>query len=338
MSLQRYSLESVGFEFVSQSESSKRCVQWRDLVDKSPTLLYEEGKPYVTLELEARIEGNCPLKFANGQALDFVEGKGAIKIFRFRVTPPSVAFVVSGPGFTDQLIFEALVSKPKEVGFFRFFEGAQTQFDLGYGQFKTNNKTVGAGIPKSVGVVPIMSGLITVPFPWYSKVQVGFSLSQNLTNLMKNDTLDFQISEFAVDARYLWRRARDMLSFVTEIRGRNWYQLSSTKIFVVRSSPGLGLGFDYDGWFGTSKWGYSVISRYGFRSAAGASSQGELRAGASVNYKISKKWALGLGYKWSHLGIDFSNSPSQGALGKLAEQSQMFNVSLLLLPSIGEAK
>lgn len=333
MSLQRYYIESVGFEYVSQSENAKRCVQWRDLVDKSPTLEYENGEPYVMLELEARVEGQCPLKFANGRSLDFVAGQGAVKIFRFRVTPPSTAFVVSGPGFTDQLIFEALVSRPTESSYFKFFEGSQTRFDLGYGIFKTNNAGVAENL-RSTGMLPVVSGLITVPLPWSPRLQVGFSLSQNLSNFVAKEEVALQFSEFALDTRYLIGGPRHTFSLVGEVRGRNWYQLKEPKGFVVRSSPGFGLGLDYDGWVGDSKWGYSLTSRYGFRATADASSRGEIRAGGSIHYKMAPKWAIGVGYRWTSLAVDFRQSATQSAYGQLDEQSQIFNLTLHLLPTI----
>ncbi len=336
LSIQRYYLESVGFEYVSQKASAKRCVQWRDLVDKNPVIEYEAGKPYVMLELEARVEGNCPLTFANGQSLNFSAGEGSIKVFRFKVSPPSVTFLISGPGFSDQLFFEALASQPDQVGFFNFFENAQTRFDLGYGTFSTSNNQIPAG-QRSSNVFPIMSGLITVPFPWYRRVQFGFSLSQNLSNVYPDKDIQFQFSEFAFDTRYVFGIKNNSLSLVGEVRGRNWYQLGDMRPFVVRSSPGVGFGMDYDAWLGTTKWGYTISSRYGFRSAADAKSLGELRAGFSVNYKFSHKWALGMGYRWTRLGVDFSESSNQPGLGKLYEQSHLINISLILISNRGGA-
>lgn len=339
MSLQRYYLESVGFEYQSQGETTKRCVQWRDLVDKNPIVQMEDGKPYVILELEARVEGNCPLKFANGQALNFVADKGAIKVFRFKVSPPSVAYSISGPGFSDQLIFEALVSQPEEVGFFKFLENSQTRFSVGYGTFKTNHD-IGDDALSTSKIFPIMAGQITVPFPWYSRLHLGFSLAQNLSNFVGNKDVQLQFSEFAFDLRFLLRDLfgrQDFLALVSEVRGRNWYQLGEEKPFVVRSSPGFGFGIDYDTWFGSSRWGMNMSSRYGIRGATDAKLSGELRAGVSANYKLSKKWALGLGYKWSRLGIDFTGT-DQSAFGKVVEQSNIVDVSLILIPNRGESR
>ncbi|HVJ65971.1 MAG TPA: hypothetical protein VM901_11995 [Bdellovibrionota bacterium] len=336
MSLQRYYLESVGFEYVTQRESAKRCVQWRDLVNKNPRIEFEEGKPFVQIEVEARVEGDCPLTFADGQSLEFTEGEGSIRTFRFRVFPPSVSYLISGPGFSDQLIFEALVSQPEQVGFFKFFQNSQTKFDLGYGKFQTTNVTASAD-QRTRGVFPVMSGLITVPVPWVPMVQLGFSLSQNLSNFLPDDDVKFQFSEFAFDARFVigMPSPRRVLAIVGEVRGRNWYQLGDVKPFVVRSSPGVGVGVDYDDWIGRTPWGFSLTGRYGFRSAEGAKALGEMRAGGSINYKVSPKWAIGVGYRWARLGVDFSDTAGQTQLGKLYETSHLINLSLILVGGHG---
>lgn len=334
MSHQRYYLESTGFEFVSRDQTAKkRCVQWRDLVDKNPVVQYDGKQPFVMLEIEARIEGTCPLNFSDGQLLESLAGEGAVKIFRFKVLPPSAAFLISGPGFSDQLIFEALVSQPEQVGFFKFFENSKTRFDLGYGTYSTSNNSM-AGQPRSARVFPVMSGLITIPFPWYRRIHLGFSLSQNLSNFLPDRDIQFQFAESAFDLRFVIGSATShQLSVVAEARGRNWYQLGKVNPFVIRSSPGPGFGLDYDSWFGGSKWGYSLTGRYGFRRALDAKSLGETRGGFSVNYKFSNKWAMGLGYKWTRLGVDFSKS-TQSGLGKLYEQAHLVNLSLILIPKL----
>jgi hypothetical protein len=339
-SLQRAYLESVGFEYVSQTQSAKRCVQWRDLVNKNPQIRFEGGNPFVVLELEARVEGDCPLKFANGESLNFVAGQGSIKIFRFKVSPPSASFLVSGPGFSDQLVFEALISRPEQLNFFKFFENSQTRFDLAYGTFSTTNRTVPVAADRSSKVFPIMSGLITVPFPWHPRLQFGFSMSQNLSNILPDSKVQFQFSEFTFDGRYsfLIGSSKGLLSLIAELRGRNWYQLGSMENdppFVVRSSPGAGFGADYEGWVGNTRWGYSLSGRYGFRSAQDAKAKGEMRAGASANYKLNDKWAMGIGYRWTRLGVDFTNSAAQSGLGVLHEQSHLIGLSLMLITGRG---
>lgn len=337
-SMQKYFLESVGFEYVSSGSTTARCVQWRDLVDKTPAIEYDDqGRPFLMLELEARVEGNCSLKLAGGKALDFSSsGTGAIKVFRFRVDPPSSVFVVYGPGFQDQLIFEALVSKPVEIGFLKFFEGSKTKFHLGYGTFSTTNSEAANADLKKTSVFPIMSGAIVVPSPWTQNLQAGLYLSQNLTNLVAEEALQFQIAEFALDLRYQFSKPVFKTSIVAEMRGRSWFQLTDDKVFVVRSSPGPGVGLDFDGWLGAkSSWGYSALSRYGFRSSSTGVSLAEFRAGATVLHKISNKWAAGLGYKWSKLNVDFTNS-DQSELGKISEQSHVFEISLQLIPGQGK--
>jgi hypothetical protein len=190
-------------------------------------------------------------------------------------------------------------------------------------------------------MVPIFGGSIAVPFPWIRNVFFGYSMFQNLGNFSSSKPLAVQYSEFAFDTRYMWtgseRSGRPLVALVGDYRGRNVYQTSGPKEFVIGSAAMFGFGTDLS-WYAGALFDpnfHQGISRVGLESACRFYFGGKLNGYAytsnlfefGASYRVGHRWALGTGISFMNQQVAIG-----GATGTVKESSRNYYLRLTYVP------
>ncbi len=305
--IHKFRLQEISFQYTSTLPGVGRCLQWLPLDEDNarPTLEYDaQGNPFLRANVRARVSGDCRIKIENQSAMKILDREGEIASFEVRVLPPATRVVVSGKDFRDELLLEAPIKKIEETSFLTVFRRSRVAFETRYARLSTTNSVA----QKSATIFPVFGGVFV--FPLWGNFHSGFSIFNNLGNLSSNKLVDVQYSEFAFDVRYLFQpisRNPDslLLTPVLDYRGRNIYQTSFTRPFIIGSVALPGFGFDLQSFpflsaNGTSSKLRNLALDFSTRLYLGGRVGGRpYRAylyDIAVGYKVNKKWALSLGY------------------------------------------
>jgi len=190
---------------------------------------------------------------------------------------------------------------------------------------------------------PVFGGSLVFPLPWVSSILLGYSMFQNLGNLSGAQDNPLQYSEFSFDGRYTYwgpkRWGSPYASIVGEYRGRTVYQLAQTqRSFVIGSTATPGFGLELGGFPGILKypathWATRVGLDFSWRQSLGVSglSYASSMWETVLSYRVTSKWALGLGYSKISQQSDFSLSEDP-TVGVLREGVSNLFLRLTLLP------
>mgnify|MGYP000970503622 CR=1 FL=1 len=349
--LQKFSIDKLSFQYRSvETPKLPRCLHWNPLdSDAAPTTLQydQEGRPFLKVPITAlQSSPNCAIRVV-GEGLDEIpagEGPGERR-FIATVRPPVSVLKVEGPGFRDDLIFEAPLRSFTSSNFFEFFGRSKVYFESRYASFNTNNPDRPLDSP--VVLLPVFGGNIALPVPAVSFLFVGFSMFQNLGSLIPNADVGLQYSEFAFDLRAIYRGSESWgaptIGLMGEFRGRNVYQIGAQRSFVIAAAALPYAGFeaswfpfgaflDWNHWL--SRLGVEVAGHLALqRQLAGRPFRSDFYEGL-LQYRLSSKWALGVGYSLIRQSADFSDA----GFGSIEETAKNYFLRLSLLPRASESR
>ncbi len=354
--IQKYQVEKVSFQYKTNYKGDDRCLKWFPLSpkEKYPLQYDEKGEPYLMVSLKARVEGDCAVNFEPAELVQESPSLNPNHLsFTVRVVPPVTLIKVEGPNFKDDLVIEAPLKKFEDLGFFTFFSKSHVHFETRYSQLITDNPEAvsnSAVLNGKIPLIPVFGGFLALPFPYIPGVFAGFGMYQSLGNFLNQGTVPIQMSEIAFDLRYSWTGqeswGRPTFALVGDYRGKNLYQRAlseSDKPFLSGAITLAGFGTDISWFFGgvMAPW-ESFWSRFGTRVAwrlylpynlGGTQVSGNL-IDVCLDYRISDKWAVGLGY--SRAGTSLISPLLENATINESMTSYFFRLSLV--PFIKTAK
>lgn len=340
--VQKYELDRASFQYrTNNDDSRKRCLSWYPFPEQRPSIQYDDdGQPFLMFKLRARARGKCAVRFKPGAAVRETANDDGEMSYEVLVRPPATIIIAEGPDFRDEMVLEAPIREFDDIGFFDFFRRSRVYFEARYASVSTDNKQIPVASQK---IFPVFGGSLTVPVPGVPFVVVGYSMFQNLGNFVGKQENPVLFSEFAFDARLMYRAPRSWgslyASLVGEYRGRSIYQNSEEKrSFVIGSVSVPGYGLDFGLFPGAFRYpenhwashiGIDFSMRIAFGSLLGAGKQyGASSWDGAVSYRITPKWALGLGYSKIVQQADFT----EANYGTVKEGLGNFFFRLTLLP------
>jgi hypothetical protein len=344
--VQKYQVEKVSFQYRSNNLEESRCLKWFPLrgAQKFPVQYTKTGEPYLSVTLRARVVGECPLQFENtGRIAEVPTDKPEQKRFEIKVTPPVSVITVEGPDFIDELVVEAPLKEFEDIGFFTYFSRSQVDFDLKFASLATNNPS-DTILTKQVNLFPILSGFLTIPLPLVRSLYAGMGMSQNLGNFMPKGPVPTQFSEVVFDLRFAWSgretSGRPSLALATQYIARNIYQTNASddeKTFLLTSATLFGGGIEGSYYFWNQDWGprLGIFGDVFYYLGGAGGTVRSISYEGGMNYRINKKWAIGLGYQ----GKSFSLPNTELDDGSRVTESQMaYFLRLSLVPFLGGPK
>jgi len=349
--IRKHSLKSFSFQERSTTtgkETSKdRCLVWKPVTTMPRSLKYNQNdEPYFRITVEAETMGNCPMTFSPATDAVYTPPTKSNNIATLEVTvrPPLTIIRAQGPNFKDELVFDAPIEKIQDISFFDFFKKSNVNFDSRYTKISTNNPNFDN---YTTQILPIFGGAITVPFPWLQEIQVGYSMYQNLGNLLGN-TRPVQYSEFSFDLRYVWLGPDSWglpkITPLIDYRGRNIYQTindASERPFIIGSLSLVGVGSEFAWFFGRtlaaessfiSKFGIHASGRYYFNGKISNQKSTSYNWESALMYQLSEKWSLGAGYSRTHQTVELSAENAGGNPFTIQEKVSNIFLRLSLFP------
>jgi len=298
--------------------------------------------PFLSVKLEAKLLQNCRFKVSPSNVIQFGGIQDRVAEFNVTVRPPATIVRVEAGGFQDELIIEAPLKKLDNIALFEFFRRTQVIFDLRY----MNLSTDFTDPLTTVQMFPIFGGKISVPI--WNNLLVGYSMYQNLTNLRGSDGLSVQYSEFAIELKYDFSLASSWgspnISPVVDYRGRNVYQVATTRSFILGSTALPGGGIDFSWYFASlfsqrqqwyTRFGIDAGLRY-YGGRIANNPYKNLMWEAVLNYRLARKWAVGVGYSAATRTADF-DSIAAGER-RISEPLTSFLFKVSLVPSSSRSR
>lgn len=360
VNIQRYQVERVSFQYRTNNNTDNRCLKWFPLSKKEKyTLQYDEkGEPFLIINIRARTEGDCTYSFSPMELVSEVPSASQNQVFYdVKVIPPVTVVKVEGPNFQDDLVIEAPIKKFEDLGFFSFFAKSQVYFETRYMQISTQNPDALESADVKFGKIPlfpVFGGFLALPLPYLTGVFVGFGMTQNLGNFVPQGTVPVQLSEMAFDLRYSWTGreswGRPTFALVGDYRGRNLYQAAPTaelKPFLSGAVTIVGAGADLVWfWGGTlapfdsfwSRFGTRLMGRYYPQFTLGGRPLSGFLGDVSLDYRISKKWAVGLGYSLATTTFQTPDLVEIDGISSIRETFSAYFLRLSLVPFVEEKK
>lgn len=362
--LQKFRIDRVTLNFVTNKPSTNRCLLWFPYEAQTPiTQFDDDGRPFAKVKLRARVRGkDCNVSFRPQEAMKLVKQEENDLFFEVTVTPPSTIIefngFFNGPDFRDQLVFTAVSDSLEEIDFFTFFKKSKVFFETRWATLSTTNPE----FTSKTHLLPVFGGKIGVPFPWIDRLIADFSMFQNLGNATPNKFVGVQYSEFAFGLTYLWSGKEDwgrpQIAPTVDFRGRNVYQtfvsqskLAGRKPYLIGQLTVPGAGIEAS-WFPGGLWKpwEHWMSRVGIDGSYRQYFLGRIQpqgydslvnVGANtwevgLQYRLTRKWAVGLGYSRQTESFDYPAPDPTDDSTPIHEKMSNIYLRLLLVPYIVE--
>jgi hypothetical protein len=332
-------LSSLSFQVQSKPEGIKRCLEWKPLaLGQDQVLTDDNGSPYVLVTLSAEAKAGCKLKILDPSIVKQTGFSMRDLKFEVRVTPPATVARIQGSDFEDMLLIDAPLEASDEVSFFDYFGQSLMTVDGGLVRASSNYNN---GSQATAYLFPVLGAHADIPIPsrLLRRFNLGLSMRQNLGNYFFTQGSDVQLNEMALDiGTTFWSdidKAKPRTRVALEIRERNIFQSSTNSAFLIGSliAPNLSVSSLWFPWSKRpwqnrlSRFGFDAIARLGLSFKVQSNDILTYQFGGGLNYKISRRLAVGAGYS-----RDLQSIKSVGET--TTETGDFYFVRLSLLPIV----